>query len=530
MSVDKIQQMISSLAKSLDNNESLATPILVTKIAKCAEAYPQDKTIGAMLSVIEKMALNNNIFITKDKFKELYNKLYSTNTKFAKLFSEELGIKSQEEVVKKASNNEMSSISIYDGADEIMANAFANAFDNKVPLKTFSETIAKNAKSIVSLALDAWNLKPNSLEVSDGNEKFLVIKANYETPKGITSFYVPVQTIGNKICEASVFVGNNGPNDLNHNSVKSYIMKNAGSKLSLNSKNILAALVKATSEDRDISGAELALISLRSKTASKNEYSSNQILGLKIDEPPVKDVEMPKSNEFSSFENKFASPYGVASFDFGADKVKIARDCINNELKSLGFKNSQISVTGSNKNSVFYGVSLDTGRVAFTVPVKMSSKIDKPTFMICNGSMLSFDKKEIDKLFINNQTDFKVAAAASPLSDLTPADLLNNIRQAISDNNHAKAEDALNVLANSGNKKAYVEGFNIYLEGLSDKPKQESCCSLKIKNATTSHVICGHTGLPLHKTYQDKYGNCLPLYRRNIEESKDNSFNHKMFG
>ena len=83
MSLDKIQQLIGSLTKSIDDNERVATPILAAKLVKAVNAYPGDQTIGAMSRVIGKMATNNTLFIRKAELKALYTKLHYRNTKFA---------------------------------------------------------------------------------------------------------------------------------------------------------------------------------------------------------------------------------------------------------------------------------------------------------------------------------------------------------------------------------------------------------------------------------------------------------------
>jgi hypothetical protein len=71
MSLDKIQQLVGSLAKTLENKEKLATPVLAAKLAKYAESYPHDQTIGSMALVLGKMASNNTLFITKAELKSL---------------------------------------------------------------------------------------------------------------------------------------------------------------------------------------------------------------------------------------------------------------------------------------------------------------------------------------------------------------------------------------------------------------------------------------------------------------------------
>jgi len=536
MSLDKIQQLVSSLAKNAKDNEKLATPILAAKLANCLEAYPGDQTIGAMSRVISKMAANQTLFIRKADLKSLYHKLHSRNTKFAELFQDELGVVDALPTPTVMQRDEATQVNPYEVGDQVLANALDSVFDPSLPVKMYSQALANKAKASVISTLDAWNLKPNTLEVDAGSEKFLIIKADYETPKGVTSLYVPIEIHNNKVVEASVFMGNAGPQELNNINIKAYLTTYAGNKSKVTGASMLTVLTRAASENREVSDAEIALTKLNATRQGKSEFFQGQIVGQKMATASVKDVELPKSDEFVSFEKTFTSPSGIAEFQHGADKVRIAREHITRELVSYGHKNPQIVVTGSDDNTIFYGVSLDGGTVAFTVPVKLANgKLNKPNLLLCQGSVSSFSKEGINELYVNNQSDYKVAAAASPMFGLKSADLINNIKDAVAEGNLSKAEDALNVLANMGDDRAYAFGFQAFLTGLGSKKEAtvETSCSMVIKNAKVSeHPICGHTGLPLHKVYQDKDGNCRPMYRKSMDETYEGAVfnNSKIFG
>ncbi len=534
MSLDQIKKLAGSLAKSVEDNERLATPVLSAKLAKCLAANPGDQTIGAMARVVESLVDNNTLFIRKAEFKNLYNKYYSRQSKFAELFQDELGVTPTDPQVALYKRDDSAELKVHDFGDQILANALNSVFDKHAPLKMYSQPLADKAKKSVGSTLDAWNLRPSSITVDDGNDKFLVIKADYETPKGVTSFYVPVEVRDNSVVEAEVFMGNTGPQDLNHINLKQYLTVNAGAKLKVSAANILGALTAAASEDRTVSDAEIALIRLNNSRSGKSEFFQNQIVGQMVSEASVKDVELPKYDEFSSFENQFTSPFGVAAWQFGADKVKAGSTHIARELNGYGHKNPQVTVAKSDDKAIYYNVSLDAGRVGFVVPVKVADgKLVKPSVMLCNGSVSSFSQDGINELYVSNASDYKAAAAASPQFGLKPSDLINNIRQAFAEGNYAKAEDALNVLANAGDTKAYATGFQIYMQGLSGKKVEAAPqCSMLIKNSSSEHPICGHTGLPVHKTYQDKDGNCRPLYRKGMDETYEGAVfnNSKIFG
>lgn len=538
MSFDKIQQLVGSLAKKVEDSEKIATPVLSAKLAKCQQAYPEDQTIGAMARVVEKMTDNNTLFIRKGELKDLYHKLYSRNTKFAQLFTQELGLTNDLPEPKIHTRDDAVEIDVYAGADPVLSNALNSVFDKHVPLKMYSQALADKAVQIVSEKLNNNTIKPSVVAVNEGNDKFLVVKADYETPKGVTSFYIPLEIHNNKITHASVFMGNAGPQDINSNNIKNYLRKYAGSKLKVESSSILGTLSKAASENREVTGAELALIRLNNSRKTNSEFFQNQIVGQKIEKAAQQDVQLPQSNEFKSFEEKFTSSYGQASFNFGEDNIKLARDYLARELIGFGHKNPQIVVTSSDKSTIFYGVSLDSGKVAFTVPVKFANgKLQRPGMMICNGSPASFDLDNINKLYVNNQVDYKVAAAASPLFSLKPSDLINNIRDAVAEGNLAKAEDALNVLASSGDDKAYLTGFNVYASSLNEK--KDDITNHPLYNSKDFYVtahsklpISKQTGLPINKIYIDNEGNHRPLYRRSMSETYEGAsfMNAKIFG
>ena len=533
MSIDKLNQLISKMAENTSNNEELATPVLSAKLAKCIKSYPYDQTLGAMARVIDKMAENKTFYIKRADFKQLYNKLYSRGTNFANLFEKELGEQVSDKPSIKLYEREQNNSKIeYQVKDQVLASALESVFDKNTPLKLYSKVAGDRAIRSVSSSLDVWSLSPNNLTIADGNDKCIIIKADYETPKGITSFLVPVEVSDNKVIEPEVFVGNSGPLDLNNIEVKAYITQNAGRKMNIAGTDLLKAIDAATSERREITAVDVAVSKLNASRQVSSEFFDNQIVGQKVATAGRADVAIPVSNEFMSLEKTFTGPQGEASYKFGADKVNIAKNHIARELGSFGYNKAQIVVTGSDKSTILCGVSLDSGKVAFTVPVKLeNNKLIAPSVILCNGSVASFDKEGILDLMKSNSTDNKIAAFASSMASLKPSEVLRNLRDALADGNHEKAEDALNVLASAGDERVYASGFQIYMNGLANK-KSGPTCSKQIKTASSEHPVCSHTGLPVNKIYVDKSGYCRPLYRQGMEDTYEGAsfMNAKIFG
>lgn len=524
MTFDKIQQLVGSLAKTVEASERIATPILAAKLAKAVDAYPGDQTIGAMSRVISKMADNNTLFIRKAELKALYVKLHSRNTKFAELFQDELGAVDELATPTLNKRDDAKELNPFQVGDAVLANALNSVFDKHAPLKMYSQELANKALTSVASTLDAWNLRPTALAVEDGNDKFLVIRADYETPKGVTSLWIPVETPNKKVVEASVFMGNTGPQELNHTTIKTYLTSHAGHKSKISGTTILGVLTKAASENREVSDAEIALTKLTASRQGKSEFFHNQIVGLKVAEASQKDIELPKYEEFMSFEKQFTTPHGQAVWAFGADIVRLARENVVRQCVGFGYKNPQVVVHGSDDSTIYLSVALNDGRIGFTVPVRVvNGKMNAPSVLLCNGSVSSFSQDTINKLASDNVTDYRAAASASTLSALRPSEVLQNLRVALTEGNNAKAEDALNVLASSGDTKAYATGFQMLMQGLSGKqaaPVTKCAHALTPKKGGVSeHPICAQTGLPTHKIYQDKDGNCRPLYRRGMDET-----------
>lgn len=533
-----MNKLVNSIAKMVEASEKIALPVLSAKLSKVAEAHPYDQTILAMANVVSSMAVNKT-FISQSDLKSLYNKLYSRNTKFAEYFKDELGGEVNAlSAPTLAPRNELPiSPDFGTVADPILTNALNTAFGNPNVVKVFSKDNAAKAKKAVASNLDNWNLRASKLEVEAGNEFFIVVKADYDTPKGITSVLVPVEINQGKALEPVVFMANAGPKDLNHVNLKSYVSSNAGAKLKVKANDIIDVLTKTVTGTSEIDDVELALTKLNASKERKGDFG--QIVGLTVDAASSKtEVNLPKFAEAESFEAKFNNPNGIAAFNFGSTNINLGREVIARQLTGFGLKNPQISVLSSDDSTVFYAVSVNAGRTAFKVPVKFANKkMVNPTMMLCNGSVLPLTKQTINNLFASDATDFKVAAVASPQYALTPADLINNVRAAVEEGNYAKAEDSLNVLQQQDNVVAYTTAFNLYLDGLNMKKTAsthaESCtCSMIVKSASSKHPICGHTGLPTHKVYQDAHGNCQPLYRRGMDESYEGGFfmNSKIFG
>lgn len=541
MDINHIKKVANSLSKLIDDNEKVALPIFAAKLAKASAAHPEDQTLGVMADITSRMANGKKLFISRAEIRDLYTRLYSRNSKFAELFSAELG---QVEKVaaptlhNREGNDEDLTIlnRAYDKVvDPTLANALNTMFGNKT--RAYSDAAAEDATAVCARECSSAKFAAK-IAVSNGNADFIICRASFETPKGQTSVFVPIELSAGRALIPSIFIGNQGPEDFSRANLGKYITANAGQKLNVNDSVVFRAVESTKSGDiAKISSVDIALIKMNSEKETQSEYSSNGVYFQKVaseDKNLVVGTPTYKDDEISSFAAAFDSSTGVAKFKFGPDVVNRGRDVISNKLSGMGLKNHQISILNSDDAGIVYAVSLNSGKVAFKVPVKVvAGKVMPPTLLISNGALESFSQEGIKSLFTKESTDYAVAAVASPLYGLKVSELVQSVRAAMGEQNYTKAEDALNILSQSGDDKAYQTAFALFTNGLNITKvasTQAKCCMI-VKNASSKHELCGHTGLPLHKVYQDKNGDCHPLYRRGMEDTKEGAYflNSKIF-
>lgn len=537
-------KIANSLAKLVDDNEKISLPIFTVKLAQAQRQYPEDHTIGMLSTIIAKMAnTGNKLFITRAEIKDLYEKFYSRNTKFASVFADEIGVQPVVEQPAQIVQEEPSTDLMQDAVNEIinpvLANALDRAFGGMGKFANYTPVVAGKAIAACVGKINSFGFKCSS-QVICGSKDILVCAVECETPRGGTSVLVPVEIINEQILEPNVFVGNNGATDLTKQNIVEYITTQAGNKLNVIANEVLNASISAKGSGDEISNVDLALIKLNSSKEQSIDYLSPQILGVEVEQVnPNLVLDLPKveDKELETIAEAFDSELGFANFKFGSQTVINGRNTIDTLLKQCGINISSIAVSDVKDNALTYSVSLNGGSVAFKVPVKIEAgKAMPPTVLVCNGSVKAFDKQSVASLLHQEGFDRAAALSASPLYGVKPSDLVKTVKAAMLEGNYAKAEDALNVLSDSEDEKAYNAALSYFTQGLKEKEEQTveanvSRCSMPLKTASSQHEICGHTGLPVHKVYQDKNGNCLPKYREGMAESYEGAtfMNHKVY-
>lgn len=529
---NNIDNIILKTAKAIYDNEKFPVGVLAVRAQRAAEANPMDQTIVAMSNFLARKQTSAS-FISRSELKEVYSKLYTTNNKFAELFSSELGKIGEESTVKRMVHSESEGKNLMkeaysNMADPVLSNALTAVFDKTAQYKPYSASLGTLAAKTCLQELNRF-AEPRKIDVVAGQEDLIICQATYDTPKGQTAVFVPVEIKHSRALLPTVFLGRAGFEDLSKTALETHLIETAGKSFKVNAWEILSAVSRIKNGEQN-KLSEFDVIVAKTKLAQgKPEMLQNAVLYQEVD-PAKVDLETPVHEDTEKFASRLASVPGSAEMIFGKNAVERSRNLVVKSLRSFGYDNSNVSLVDHDKSSLYFAVSVDN-QVAFKVPVKIASNNPQtPAFVLSSGRMFDFSRHGISNLLATEDVDTGLLAKASPLYNLKSSELIATVAGSMADGKHYIAEDALTVLSQSGDVASYKMALVIYKDGLNGKViknAEEVCkCSMQRKAANSKYVICGHTNMPTHKVYQDEHGNCQPLYRKYIAEPEGGSFLH----
>lgn len=536
---EELNRVVQKAAKAILNTEKYFVSALAVKAYKLAQANPTDQTAIGLSGFLSKRASSGSTFITRVELREVYNKLYTPNNKFAKHFFKELGLSEVAEQNKMRRDAREGDNLVEDAyeklADPILARELDSAFNKNASYKPFSKTSEKEAQNVCAHELNCRGVLPKKINVVAGQKDILICQAIYETPKGKCSVLIPVEIKENKALIPSMFVSKGGFVEISKKAITDHIKITAGSSFNVNVSELLNKLASAKNGVTKPMTELERIMMMASAGDETPDYAINGILKQEVDQKSA-NLEIPEveqSAEVQEFAKKLASNAGIAEMVFGKNTVDKGRNLVAFGMQQVGHKNVQIAVGDSHEDSIVYAVSV--ANKGFNVPVKVTNgTIEEPKVALAAGHIYSFTAEGISKLLSEGETDQYAAAKASPLYDLKPSELIDRIDNSLANSKYAEAENALNILKQSGDSNAYKAGYAAYMQGLQGITKKactETHCSAPVKTASSKYLICSHTNLPVHKVYQDEHGDCHPLYRKNQKATSDpvSFVHHKIY-
>lgn len=535
---NRVTDIVIKTAKAVYDNEKFFVGQLAIRAEKIAQAFPHDNTSVGFANFLKKRSIDAT-FISRAELKDVYNKLHSPNNKLGQYFKQELGLTEQPKtnlMIRDSHEGENLIDKAYaQCANPILSEQLSAAFENK-PHNVYSSDLARDAKKVCARELNACGLLPRHIDVVAGQKDLLICRATYDTPKGQCHVLIPVESQNDKALIPNFFLTTAGFVELNMKFIQEHLKTTAGKVYHVDVQQLLTTIsaAKNNSNIKPLSDVEQIVMKTAAAKGVPSTHTFDGILYKEFNpiDPVAVDAKMPNLPEAEKFAARLSSNVGVAEFVLGKAAVEMGRGLILQELHSAGHKNSQIAVSDVAKDVIMYSVSVDGG-FGFTVPISVvNGKAAPPKVIVSSGRVFEFSATGINELLSTADTDPVASAQASPLNALKPSSLVEEVRSALAAGNYIKAEEALHVLKTAGDAVAYQSGYIAFINGLAGKKIEKNAseiskCAAPVQTTTSKYVHCSHTGLPLHKVYQDSNGNCLPLYRKQMKESSEGaSFLH----
>ena len=469
MNPQEIASLISKTAKALEASEKLPVPILAVKARKAAQQRPNDVTLVTASHVLSKMADSNKTFITRAEFNKIYEKIYTSGTKMAEVFSDELQRPElpKPQVFERSEDEGQSLDRDFERvADPLLSNALSAMFDGRD--EPYSAKTSKLAQKAAEAGLVGAGVHPKKIDTFAGRGDILVCQAHIETPKGYSHVLVPIEFQQGRPLLPTMFISQMGATDLRAETLQHHITATAGKSLRVNGEQLLDVLTQAKHGTKKIASAvELAAIKVNARKEAA-PHDPCAIVYQKVD-PEDDAVQLPEvkmAKEHYDIANRLNRPDGQARFIHSDRVVEAGRTMIIRRMAQMGHRSAQVRVAEVDEKKIYYAVSLGAN-AGFKVPVEVRGNlVVPPKVVIADGQIQSFSKAGISEALKNGFGDKRMLAVASPQFEHTSEQLVDIVKKAVHEGNLPAAEDAINVLGEK-DPRAQKVAIAIFMRSIS---------------------------------------------------------------
>ena len=506
MNFQELTSLITKVAGAVESSEKFSLPVIAAKARRNANEKPNDIQIVTTAQVLTKMASTQD-YISRDELRGIINRFNASHSKLANVFADEIGTTHSTPKTFSRDSNEGKSLDFdYQRlADPVLSNALSGALDKNPTDTLYSQADAKKAHRAVYAQLLTIGIEPKEVKTFAGRNDILVCQATHETPKGISNVIIPVELIEGKAVLPTMFFSQAGFKDIVAEDYTEHITKTAGKSFTVDGGKLLSVLEQVKNGSQDIvNDVEMAAIKVASERGSLST-DPNAILYTELDSIK-QDVQLPKlaSTEESSFAETLGKPDGIARFIHGNRVVEAGRSILTRKISEMGFGTAQVKVAEVEKNKIFYAVAVGTG-TGFKVPVEIAgNNVMPPKIAFADGAVVPFTKEAISQIVKSaNGGNKKALATATPCYDLKPTELLDIAKESINEGNFARAEEAINVLAEVDPVAQKVAlaymAMNIYEPGQNpkeDMADMKKIASQKIKDTAAPYFMTSKVFFP----------------------------------
>lgn len=450
MNLKEITSLITKAAGAIEANETFALPVLAAKARREAAARPNDTHLVTASQVLTKMA-SDKMFINRSELENIVERFGATHSKLSSVFTEELGKRAEvkPQTFVRDSNEGMPLDRDYQRfSDPILSNALAGAFEATPAEKIYSTADAQRAQRAAYAQLIGIGCPPKEIKTFAGRKDIIICQAVHETPLGVANVLIPVDLIEGKATLPQLFFTPSGFEEFDKEAYETHVKKVAGKGFRVDGGKLLDVLEQVKRGELDIANdVEMAAIKLASEEGSTPSLE-NAIYYTELLEPK-KDVEIPQLYETpeTKFAETLGKPDGIARFIHGDKIVEAGRSLVVRKFAELGYKSIQAKVADVEREKIFYAVAIGTG-TGFKVPVDVADgRVSPPQMIFADGIVTAFTKEAISEIVKSGTGGNKRAlASASACYEMKPSELLDVVKEAVSEGNFIRAEEAINAL------------------------------------------------------------------------------------
>jgi len=518
--IREITSLAQKVASAFTNQKEYFTSQLAKKASDLALLYPQDSTTASIATVLNKKAAKE-MYITSDDIKYIYSKFETQGNKFASAFKSELGIRDYSDVVKEAAEKKKKEEEIAKEVEAVeshkpdatLVSALESLITKKKVVKAPSAKVEAAAIACVKECMERELPEMKcSVDIDAHSSSVVIAKVKFNTPKGASYLYVPMEVIGGSHCVCiGSFLGNDGVQDLTKKELTAAIKKSVGKPNKYTGK-LLISILDALSEKTDKKITQADMYYIKKKFATDNPTFTSDAF---IDQSgksffaEEKFLPQPKFAGSEKFSEKLSSVSAQAELQFSKAKIVEAQLAVNKSLVEVGQRPSSIKVAGYNREGIEFSVALASGQV-IDINVDLQNKpLVAPQFK-CAHTKWAWTRDSFDKI-ASKSVDPVSIATHSPLFAQNAEDVIKIIASSVRDGDMKRAGEALGVIR-ARHPELSAVAFQTYTNAL--MPDTAPKCSRMIRRASSMYPICGHTGLPIKDTYIDESGSCRPLHRR----------------
>lgn len=498
--IKKLAREAKKALERLQGGKKYTSNYICRRLEAAKEDNPGDILIGNMRDVFLKKASTQE-FVSQKEISDLYQDMYGLGGNHS-AFREALGdliFEKQASTLKQdASKNripyEKELKPLFEETDLSRELSGFYSLDKKASFSALSENTITKAAKFVRLQLESLDFKPSNVSVVKTNEHFILCNASVDT-SDFTQVNVPVP----------VQVTNGMPTLPN-----SFIADNDLVKLN---KENLYLFVK----DKNNFSKKMA----RDKFADQRGGASLT----------VKTPEVPEAlSRYADLDNKLIA----AASAFTSDQVIRATAVVSAELASLGIRNSQVNLIGSDKGSLKYAAKISGLNTAFDANIVVDMPNGNPvipTKFSSNGVEYKLNRpglrSAIEKV-AETGAGAVVTREVEQMGRLNYQQLIHELEAGASNGDYKRAENALLTIEAKFDSSKHLAAIDHYSKLLKhatgsterDRLIKEAKDRGELINIPTSvQLYSPKLGLPISKIAFDEKGRMVPAAR--LKSSSD---------